>query len=92
MRQRISTSSETANNLVVTRVLVAPLVLGSIFVGANILRFNGVVPSVAGNVTVNSEAPVVNSSVSRCADISFGGVHRGRLYVRVFIGVSVRTC
>jgi hypothetical protein len=24
--------------------------------------------------------------------LSFGGAHRGRVYVRVFIGVSVRAC
>jgi hypothetical protein len=36
-------------------------------------------------------APVVTSGISRSADAqSFGGVPRGRVCVREFIGVSVR--
>ena len=56
---------ERAFNLVVTRVLVAPKVLGSTPMGANIPGFNSVVLSVVGDVPVDSEAPVVTSSISR---------------------------
>jgi hypothetical protein len=36
---------------------------------------------------------VVTSRISRSAGAqSFGGAHRGRVCVRVFIGVSVRAC
>jgi hypothetical protein len=39
------------------------------------------------------EAPLVTSGISRSAGAqSFGGAHRGRVYVRVFIGVSVCAC
>jgi hypothetical protein len=35
----------------------------------------------------------VTSGISRSADAqSFGGAHRGRVCVRVFIGVSARAC
>ena len=50
--------------------------------------------SVGGDVPVDSEAPVVTSSISRLDPPaqSFGGAHRGRVCVRAFIGVSVCTC
>jgi hypothetical protein len=36
---------------------------------------------------------MVTSGISRSAGAqSFGGAHRGRICVRVFIGVSVRAC
>jgi hypothetical protein len=47
---------------------------------------------VGGDVSVDSEAPVVTSSISRPdppAPQSFGGAHRGRVCMRAFIGVSV---
>ena len=40
--------------------------------GANILGFNGVVHSVVGDVSVDSETPVVTSSISRIAHIGVG--------------------
>jgi hypothetical protein len=49
---------------------------------------------VGGDVPVDSEAPVVTSSISR-PDLpaqSFGGAHRGRVCVCAFIGVSVCAC
>ena len=49
--------------------------------------------SVVGDVSVDSEAPVVTSSISRFAGPTqfFGGAHRSRVYVRAFIGISVRS-
>jgi hypothetical protein len=48
---------------------------------------------VVSDVPVDDEAPMVTSRISRCAGAqSFGGAHRGRVCVRVFIGVSVRAC
>jgi hypothetical protein len=48
---------------------------------------------VASDVPVDDEAPLVTSGISRCAGAqSFGGAHRDRVCVRVFIGVSVRAC
>ena len=39
------------------------------------------------DVPVDDEAPVVTSRIFRSAGAqSFGGAHRGRVYVRVFIG------
>jgi hypothetical protein len=36
---------------------------------------------------------MVTSGISRSAGAqSFGGAHRGRVCIRVFIGVSVRAC
>jgi hypothetical protein len=59
--------------------------------GANFPRFNGVVFSVVGDVTVDSEAPVVTSSISLgFAGPVFEDAHRGRVCVRVFIGVGAR--
>ena len=44
-----------------------------------------------GDVPVDSEAPVVTSSISRPDPPAqyLGGAHRGRVCVRAFIGVSV---
>jgi hypothetical protein len=48
---------------------------------------------VVSDVPVDEEAPVVTSRISRSTGThSFGGAHRDRVYVRVFIGVSVRAC
>jgi hypothetical protein len=48
---------------------------------------------VVSNIPVDDEAPVVTSRISRAVGAqSFGGARRGRVYVRVFIGVSVRAC
>jgi hypothetical protein len=48
---------------------------------------------VVSDVPVDDEAPLVTSgsSISTGAQ-SFGAAHRGRVCVRVFIGVSVRAC
>jgi hypothetical protein len=61
-------------------------------VGANFLGFNDVrVLSVVGAVPVDSEAHVVTSSILRIfAGAVFEDAHRGRLCVRVFIGMGVR--
>jgi hypothetical protein len=50
--------------------------------------------SVVGDVSIDSEAPVVTLSISRFADSTrfFGGAHKGRVCVRAFLGVSVRSC
>jgi hypothetical protein len=48
---------------------------------------------VVSDVPVDDEAPLVTSRISRSAGAqSFRGAHRGRVCVRVFIGVSVRVC
>jgi hypothetical protein len=48
---------------------------------------------VVNDVLVDDVAPVVTSRISRSAGAqSFGGAHRDRVCVRVFIGVSVRAC
>jgi len=59
-----------------------------------ILGFNGIMLSVVGDVPVDSEASVVTSSISRFAGPTqfYRGAHRGRVYVRAFIWVSVRSC
>jgi hypothetical protein len=45
------------------------------------------------DVPVDDEAPLVTSGISRCVGArSFGGAHRGRVCVPIFIGVSVRVC
>jgi hypothetical protein len=41
---------------VVTRVSIAPEVLGLTLVGVNILRFNGSVLSVVGDIPIDSKA------------------------------------
>jgi len=50
--------------------------------------------SVVGDVPVDSKASVVTSSISRFAGPTrfFGGAHRGRVCVCVFIELSVRSC
>jgi hypothetical protein len=48
---------------------------------------------VVSDIPVDDEAPLVTSGISRSVSAqSFGGAHRGRVCVRVFIGVSVRVC
>jgi hypothetical protein len=48
---------------------------------------------VVSDVPVDDEAPMVTSEISISAGTqSFGGVHRGRVCVRVYIGVSVHAC
>jgi hypothetical protein len=55
--------------------------------------FSDVIHYVVSNVPVDDEAPVVTSRISRFAGAqSFGGAHRGRVCVHVFIGVSVCAC
>jgi hypothetical protein len=45
------------------------------------------------DVPVDDEALVVTSRISRSVGAqSFGSAHRGRVCVRVFIGVSVGAC
>jgi hypothetical protein len=46
--------------------------------------------SVVGDVPVDSEAPVVTSSILRICGTVFEDAPRGRLCVRVFKGMSVR--
>jgi hypothetical protein len=46
---------------------------------------------VVSDVPVDDEEPLVTLGISRSVGAqSFGGAHRGRVCVRVFIGVSVR--
>jgi hypothetical protein len=48
---------------------------------------------VVSNVPIDDEAPLVTSGIFRSVGAqSFGGAHRGRVCVCVFIGVSVRAC
>jgi hypothetical protein len=49
---------------------------------------------VGDDISVDSEAPLVTSSISRPDPLaqSFEGTHRGRVYVRAIIGVSVCAC
>jgi hypothetical protein len=48
---------------------------------------------VVSDVPVDDEAPLVTSRISRSVGArSFGGAHRDRACVRVFIGVSVHAC
>nr|BAD36319.1 unknown protein [Oryza sativa Japonica Group] len=59
--------------------------------GANFSGFNTVVLSVVGDVPVDGEAPVVILSISPgFAGPVFEDAYRGRVCVRVFIGVSAR--
>jgi hypothetical protein len=54
---------------------------------------SGVMPQVVSDVPVDEEALVVTSRISRSPGVqSFGGAHRGRACVHVFIGVSVCAC
>ena len=59
-----------------------------------ILEFNGAMLSVVGDVLIDSETPVVTSSILRLAGPTrfFGGAHRDRVCVRAFIGMSVHSC
>ena len=57
--------------------------------GANIPEFNGFMLSVVGDAPVDSEAPVIVSSISGICRPVFGGAHMGRIAVPVFIGISV---
>jgi hypothetical protein len=44
-------------------------------------------------IPVDDKAPLVTSRISRSVGAqSFGGANRGRVCIRVFIGVSVRAC
>jgi hypothetical protein len=48
---------------------------------------------VVSDIPVDDETTLMTSGISRSAGAqSFGGAHRGRVCVRVFIGVSVRAC
>jgi hypothetical protein len=48
---------------------------------------------VVSDVPVDDEALLVTPGISKSAGAqSFGGAHRGRVCVRVFIGVSVCAC
>jgi hypothetical protein len=48
---------------------------------------------VVSDVPVDDETTLMTSGISRSAGAqSFGGAHRGRVCVRVFIGLSVRAC
>jgi hypothetical protein len=56
-----------------------------------LMQYDDVVLSVVGDVPVDSEAPVVTSSISpEFAGPVFEDAHRDRVCVRVFIGVSAR--
>jgi hypothetical protein len=58
-----------------------------------VLHLRLIILSLGGDVLVDSETLLVidfmNLNIKPTQ--SFGGVHRGRAYVRVFIGVSVYT-
>jgi hypothetical protein len=48
---------------------------------------------VVSDVPIDDKAPLVTSGIFRSAGAqSFGGAHRGKVCVPVFIGVSVRAC
>jgi hypothetical protein len=58
-----------------------------------IQRFNGVVFSVVGNISVDSEVPVVTLSFSRCAGIVFRRCgYRGECACILSVCVCVCTC
>jgi len=65
----------------------------SYFTGFN-LGFNGAMLLMVSDVPVDSETPVVNSSISRFAGPTrfFGGAQRDRVCVCTFIEVSVHSC
>jgi hypothetical protein len=57
--------------------------------GANFLEFNGIVLSVVDDAPVDSETPVVTLSISRrFVGLFFKDAHRGKVYARMFIGMS----
>lgn len=80
--------------LVVTRVSVASQILGSsLHGGTTFLGFNDIVLSVVGDTPIDSEVPVVTSSISKICRLSLlEDPHRGRVCVRMFIGMSVCCC
>jgi hypothetical protein len=48
---------------------------------------------VVSDVPVDDEAPVVTSRICRSVGAqSFGGAHKGRVCLRIFIGMSVHAC
>jgi hypothetical protein len=48
---------------------------------------------VVSDVPVDDEAPVVTLRISRSVGVqSFGGTHRGRVCIHVFLVVIMRTC
>jgi hypothetical protein len=55
-------------------------------------KVNGIVFLVVGDVSINKESYVVHSSISpqRFTGPIFEYAHKGRIYVRMFIEVSVR--
>jgi len=57
-------------------------------------RIYDVMLSVVGDVSVDSEAHVVTSSISRFASPTwfFGDAHRSKVCVYIFIEVSVCSC
>ena len=59
-----------------------------------ILGFNDAMLLVVNNVPINSEAPVMTSSISRFAGPTrfFGDAHRDRVCVCAFIEMSARSC
>ena len=58
-----------------------------------ISEFNGAILSAVDDVPVDSEAPVMTSSISRFAGpTQFSEVLIGVVCVRVFIRVSMRSC
>lgn len=54
--------------------------------GINFLRFNGIVVSVVGNVPVDSEMHQSRGFTG----LVFEDAYKNRVYVYVFVGVSVR--
>jgi hypothetical protein len=59
-----------------------------------VLHLRLIILSVGGDVPIDSEALLVTDFVNFKIKPtqSFEGAHRGRVCVRVFIGVSARTC
>jgi hypothetical protein len=59
-----------------------------------IAGFNGAILLVVGGMPVDSDVPVVTSSILRFASPTqfFGGAHRSKVCMRVFIWVSMRLC
>ena len=69
--QRIILCSERACSLVVAAARAAPEVLGSTSVGSELFQdLTALGLSVVGDVSVDSEAPVVTSSISRICRLS----------------------
>ena len=55
----------------------------------NILEFNGVMHTVVGDIPVDSETHVVTRQSRGFAGSVFEDAHKGRICVRMFIGVRV---